>query len=271
MRDFLIRCSALGAIMTEPKSVDDHLRTPDVDAILRKTKRDDYEKELIRTLKEQSLSEGAKTEIRHLVKQEIFGFEREFSSKETEKGKLVEAEAIELLNRVRGLALVKNTERRSNAVLTGEADCFDPSGAPMLPTAKPGVRIRRGHDTKCPWSLATFPAVLAECYDQGYFWQMQGYMILWDADEWSVDYVMMPTPEHLIGRFEPPGPHQIDHLPEHLRVTSWVVQRDRTLERLIDVKVAAARRYAQQVIEEFDRLHRPPMVQVAKVEAPAPF
>ena len=247
MRDFLIRCSALGAIMTEPKNIDDHLRTPEVDAILRKTRRDDYERELIESLKQQSLSAGAKTEIRHLVKQEIFGYEREFSSKETEKGKLVEAEAIELLNRVRGLSLVKNTERRGNGVLTGEADCFD---APR----------RRGHDTKCPWSLATFPAVLEDCFDQGYFWQMQGYMILWDAEEWSVDYVMMPTPEHLIGRYEPTGPHQIDHLPEHLRVTSWVIPRDRTLERLIGIKVQAARRYAQKVIEEFDRTHAKPML-----------
>jgi hypothetical protein len=105
--------------------------------------------------------------------------------------------------------------------------------------------------------MASMPIALADCYDSGYEFQMQGYMILWDAMQWSVDYVLVNTPEDLIG-YEPPSLHIVDHIPEHLRVTSWVVERDRTLEALIRDKVAAARRYYRQVLNEFDRTHRLP-------------
>jgi len=47
-------------------------------------------------------------------------------------------------------------------------------------------------------------------------------------------------------------------LPEHLRWTSWLVNRDRKLESLIVDKVLAARRYYAQVLNEFDRAHRLP-------------
>lgn len=244
MLDLRVRCSALGGLMTEPTKIDAHLRTPEIDEIVRRTKRSDEEKALIERLKEQSLSVGAKTEIRHLVKQELFGYEREFSSKETEKGQIVEADGIALLNRLRGLTLAKNQERRTNSEMTGECDCFD-------------ALRRRGHDLKCPWSLSSFPIAEEDCYDQGYFYQAQGYMILWDADEWEINYAMLPTPEHLLGRYEPRGPHQIDHIPEHMRLTTWVIRRDPEVQRLIKIKVAAARRYARVVAENFDRTHRP--------------
>lgn len=85
MRDLLIRCSAIGRLMTEPK-----------------------------TQKEGPLSVGAKTSIREIAAQDIFGVDFEVSDKKIEKGIMVEDEAIGLLNRVRGLSLTKNTERKSN-------------------------------------------------------------------------------------------------------------------------------------------------------------
>lgn len=242
MLDLVIRCSALGGLMTEPKSVDEHLRTPDVAAILRKTKRTDEESALIAALKEESLSAGAKTHVRMLVKQELFGFDNEVSSKEMEKGNLVEAEAIQLLNRVRGLSLVKNTERRTDGFITGECDLYH-------------ATANEGRDTKCPWSLASFPIVEADFANDGYWWQAQGYMKLWNAGRWFIDYVMMPTPEHLI-RFEPRQLHVVDHIPLNMRVTSWCVPRDEAAIALIGKKVNAARRYARDVAQEFDRLHR---------------
>lgn len=243
MLDLRIRCSSLGALVTEPVHIDAHLRTPTVEDILRKTKRSDDEKAQIIYLKERSLSVGAKTQVRMLVKQELFGFEHEVSSKEMEKGKEVEGDAIEVLNRVRGLSLVKNTERRTNGTISGECDLYH-------------AERRRGHDIKCPWSLSTFPIAIADCHDLGYWWQAQGYMLLWDADEWEINYVMMDTPDRLI-RFEPIGMHSVTHLPEHQRVTTWLIKRDPEALRIINLKVAAARQYAQEVIAEFDRSHQP--------------
>lgn len=241
MRDLLIRCSSIGKLMTDPVSIDEQLRTPEIDAIIAKKKRTDEEKALLADLKARTLSEGAKTHVRSLVSQAIFGVDFEVSSKEMEKGTLMEPEAIALLNRVRGLSLSKNTERRENDWLTGECDLFD-SGA------------RRGHDLKCSWSVATFPLVIVDCEDKLYEWQMRGYMWLWDADTWEVNYVLLTTPEHL-ARWEPPSMHFVDHIPEHQRLTTWTVTRDAAKEAAMAEKVKAARNYYAEVIAEFGRLH----------------
>ena len=239
MLDFNIRCSALGGLMTEPQKIDPSFCTPDVEEIVRKTKRTDEEKALIASLKEKSLSQGAKTQVRMLVREWIFGFDNEVSSKEMEKGIEVEEEAIQVVARVYGLQLAKNTERRTNHGITGECDICAPTG----------------RDIKCPWSLGSFPICEEDATDSAYYWQAQGYMLLWDQDEWSIDYVMMPTPERLI-RYEPRQLHEVGHLPEYMRVTTWTVHRDMDAIRLIRLKVEAARKYAKEVMEEFDRTHR---------------
>lgn len=213
MSDFRIRCSSLGKIMPEPK-----------------------------TKSEGILSVGARTYIRSLAAEDIFGVTFEFSSKETEKGVEVEDESINMLNRVRGLSLVKNTERKTNDLITGEADLFD-------------VQRRRGHDLKSSWSLKTFPISVADCEDKLYEFQMRGYMMLWDADEWIVDYAMVDTPERLIG-YEPIQMHLVSHIPEHMRITSWTVRRDAEIEARIVDKVKAAKAYYLQAIDEFDRTHQ---------------
>ena len=213
MAEFLIRCSSIGKIMTEPK-----------------------------TKAEGILSVGAKTHIRELFAQDLFGVDFEVSSKHIEKGIEVEDESIALLNRVRCLSLSKNTERRRNAWITGECDLFD-------------AERKRGHDLKTSWSIQTFPVCEADCLDKLYEWQMRGYMWLWDADEWEVNYALVNTPDRLIG-WEPPHLHYVDHIAEHHRLTTWVVKRDRALEERIAEKVAAARDYYRQVVAEFDRTHQ---------------
>lgn len=211
--EILFRCSSIGKLMTEPK-----------------------------TLKEGPLSVGARTYIRELAAQEIFGVDFEVSSKEMEKGIRCEPDSIALLNRVRGLQLVKNTERRSNGIITGECDLFDSGRG-------------RGHDLKTSWSIATFPICLADCEDRLYEWQMRGYMMLWNASEWEVNYGLVNTPEDLI-RHEPMTLHFVDHIPERMRLTTWTVQRDPAKEALIAEKVTHARRYFAEVIAEFDRSHQ---------------
>lgn len=213
MRDVLFRCSSIGKLMTEPK-----------------------------TKSEGPLSVGAKTYIRQLAAQQLFGVDFEVSARTLEKGIQCESESIALLNLVRGLDLVKNAERRSNAFITGECDLFH---APR----------RRGHDIKTSWSIATFPITTADCVDKLYEWQMHGYMWLWDADEWEVNYALVNTPEDLIG-YEPLTLHFVDHIPAHQRITSWTIARDRTKELLIAEKVKHARAYYAEVLDEFDRTHQ---------------
>lgn len=212
MREILFRCSSIGRLMTEPK-----------------------------TLKEGPLSVGARTYIRELAQQEIFGIEFEFSSKETQKGIEVEDESIALLNRVRGLNLAKNAERKTNGFITGECDLFNDAE-------------RRGHDLKSSWSAKTFPGWPEDCEDKLYEWQMRGYMMLWDADEWEVNYALVDTPERLIG-YEPLQIHVVGHIPENQRLTTWLVERDAAKEEAIRVKVGHARDYYARIVKEFDEHH----------------
>lgn len=215
MRDIKFRCSSIGKLMANPTAA--AIKAGEV------------------------LSVGAKTYIRELAQQEILGIDFEFSSKETQKGLEVEDQSIALLNRVRGLSLVKNAERRTNDWLTGECDLYD-------------AERRRGHDLKSSWSAKTFPGWLVDAIDSGYEWQMRGYMMLWDADQWEVNYALVDTPERLIG-FEPIQMHLVSHIPEHQRLTSWIIERDFDKEREMVAKVKAAREYFAEVIQDFDQIH----------------
>lgn len=217
MSDLLIRCSSLGRIMTSPTAA--AIKAGEV------------------------LSAGAKTYIRRLAAESIFGVEFEVSSVQMEKGILCEQDSIDLLNRVRGLSLVKNAERKNNGIITGECDLYD-------------AKNKSGYDIKTSWSIATFPITEIECVDSDYEWQARGYMALWDADSWSIAYAMVNTPEHLI-RFEPVSMHFVDHIPEHMRLTTWAIDRDAEKEARIVEKVKHANAYFAEVIEEFAATHQP--------------
>lgn len=214
MPEIAFRASSIHRLMTEPK-----------------------------TKSEGPLSVGAKTYVRELAQQAIFGVEFTFSSKETEKGIEVEPESLALLNRVRGLSLAKNTERRTRDGLTGEPDAVDMAR---------GV----GHDLKSSWSVKTFPGWVRDCEDKTYEWQMRAYMALWDIDKWEVNYCLVDTPERLIG-YEPLDLHLVGHIPEHLRVTTWLIERDHELESKIFEKIGHATAYYYECLREFDAGHQP--------------
>lgn len=90
---FKIRCSKIGAIMTEPRS------------------------------KGAGLSETCKTYLKEWVTEQMYGNRKEFSNKYTRKGNSVEERGIEFASSVLGWGMVfKNTERKSNEWCEGEAD-----------------------------------------------------------------------------------------------------------------------------------------------------
>lgn len=253
MGELIVRCSSIGRLMAKPENADlwPDLVTLEVADIITKTKRTDAQKELLDDVRRKSLSAGGKSHVRELVREAVFGFEpAEIATRPILKGRQVEeAECIPMLSRLLGRPLTKNAERKTNGLISGECDIFE-------------AVIQHGRDIKAPYSMESMPIALADAYDSGYYFQMQGYMILWDADTWSVDYLLVNTPEDLIG-FEPQALHYVDHIPEHLRWTTWLVKRDRALQSLIEDKVHAARRYYREVITEFDRTHRPLLLEAA--------
>jgi len=204
-----IRCSSLGLIMTEPKSKSD------------------------------VLSQGAKTYIKSLAKEFVYGFNEVVTSKYMDKGLMVENDSIALYNRVMFTDFAKNEERKTNDWLTGECDIFT------------GTKII---DIKSSWSLATFPALSEEAHDNKYEWQLRGYMMLWDCNFAELAYCMIDTPDELI-KYEQLDLHQVSHINESLRLTIFKYERDLELEAKIKEKVEAAQIYFNQVIDQIGNDH----------------
>lgn len=204
-----IRASSLGLIMTAPKD------------------------------KTQILSVGAKTYIKSLAKEFVYGFEENITSKYMDKGIQVEDKSIALYNRVFGTNYVKNTVRKTNAWLTGECDVD--TGAKII-------------DVKSPWSLATFPCFKEDAHDKDYEWQLRAYMMLWDYQKAELSYCMVSTPDELI-RYEQIDLHYVDAIDESLRVTTIEYSRDLDMEELIKVKCNAAQLYFNELIEQIASEH----------------
>jgi hypothetical protein len=203
-----VRASSLSELMTDPKG------------------------------KDETLSVGAKTAIAKQAKQFVYGYDEQFSSKYTEKGILVEDRSIELLNSVTFSSHKKNTERKTNEWLTGEAD----------------IVADKIIDIKSSWSLATFPAVAADGENKAYEWQLRAYMMLWDLEQAEIAYCLVSTPDHLVG-FEDKALHYVDHIAPELRVTLIKYQRDKALEDKIKFKIDEARKYFDHVVKQISNEH----------------
>lgn len=209
MRDLIFRASSLADIMTEPKS------------------------------KGETLSVGAKTAIKKMAREFVYGFDSVVTSKYMTKGIEVEDKSIELLNSVLFTDLKKNTERKTNAWITGECDIYTPEII---------------YDIKSSWSLETFPVLAEDGEDKTYEWQARAYMMLWDVERYKVAYCLVDTPENLIG-YENKAVHQVSHIPPHLRVTFVDYERDKEKEAKIVEKVEAARVYYKQIIAQIAKEH----------------
>lgn len=204
----LFRASALSAIMTDGKGKDE-------------------------------LSVGAKTYVTKLAKEFVYGYDERITSKYMDKGIRVENASIDLLNAVKLTSYAKNTERRQNAWITGEADI---------------VATHKIIDIKSSWCLTTFPVLAEQGEDKGYEWQLRAYMMLWDKPYAEIAYCLVSTPDDLIG-WEAPSLHQVDHINRELRVTLVPYERDLVLEEKIKVKVEAARIYYEQIVREIANQH----------------
>lgn len=209
LKPLIFRASSLADVMTEPKS------------------------------KGETLSAGAKTAVIKMAREFVYGYDTSISSKYLTKGIDCEQKSIDLLNSVLFNSYQKNTERKTNDWITGEADlvCED--------------CIR---DIKTSWSLETFPVLAELGEDKTYYWQLQAYMWLYDKPKAEICYCLVNTPENLIG-YENPRIHQVEHIAPELRVTRVFYERDEKAADKIKEKVEAARAYYAQVIERIGAEH----------------
>jgi hypothetical protein len=157
-----IRCSAIGAIMTEPK-----------DAAAKKNG---------------DLSKTAKTYLIQTYIKAKYDREKDITTKEMEKGITQECEGIKMLGEFYGLELEKNELEFSNEFLTGHPDVLNEKLYEYLHL----------HDTKLSWDIWTLLANVLDPLDAGYNGQMQGYMAITGARSAEVDYILTDASERLI-------------------------------------------------------------------------
>lgn len=220
--NLLIHCSSLGLVMTEPKEKSnldiyndliaqkakqndtfDKL-TAEYDAIKNKetyTAKKKYDSliksgskiydlddkiEKIEPIKDvKKLSATCKNHLMDLFVEAKYGRIKDIKSKYLEKGTMLEEDAITIWSRLYGTYVEKNTVRKSNGYITGEVD-FPTRGQVVI------------HDTKSSWDLFSFWKTYSNGLEDIYYWQMQGYMDLWDLPEAKVIKILLDTPDKLI-------------------------------------------------------------------------
>jgi flagellar hook-basal body complex protein FliE len=193
MRQFKIRCSAIGKIMageiglTENQSAtlsEYSERKKGVGRPLTEKMEAEYERLLFK-YNNPELPAGAKTYCQEWLLSEKYNRRKDFYSKHVEKGLAVEDKAIEMLSVFlnEGVELQKNTEKKANDFIEGEYD-----------TEHDGVI----YDTKCSWDLFTFPYFDTEIPKTDYYWQLQGYMAITGKESAALVYCLIDTPQPLI-------------------------------------------------------------------------
>jgi len=157
-KEFIVRCSGIGKIMTNPKT------------------------------KSELLSKTCITYVHDWIKSqpEFYDREKNFRSKYTLKGNECENESIKFASSYYGWGDVKkNTDRKTNSFMTGEGDI---------------VLTDSVEDIKNSWSESTFPLFYNEIPIDGYGWQLQGYMELYNKPKSGLVYTLMNAPEKMIER-----------------------------------------------------------------------
>jgi hypothetical protein len=218
MTAFKIRCSAIGKIMTNPRT------------------------------KGELLSQTAKTYIEEEILRAKYGVIKQFYSRYTDKGNLVEGEAIEMASKSLELGLIwKNEEHFTNDFLTGTPDVNTDD-----------ILL----DVKSSWDATTFPFFATEIPTKDYYYQLQGYMELTGKTEALLVYCLVNTPiemvedeirrahwnahlleEDLDLRDEILKRHVFDHIPLNRRVKVFKVEKDEQVIEQIKERVELCREY----------------------------
>lgn len=215
MTDFsktLIRCSAIGMIMTESRGKtnlekyndavqllnDEHIK---YDAIVNKESKSAANKieklkkvqsevdELFKIKDNIELSDTCKTYLIQAYVLSKYGRVREIVTKQMVKGTISEEDSIELFSILENKYYQKNTDRISNEFICGTPDMFD---GETLFTSTEII------DIKSCWDLFTYLSNVESPENSNYYWQLQGYMALTGAKIGTIAYCLVNTPESLI-------------------------------------------------------------------------
>lgn len=201
------------------------------------------------------LSKTAKTHLVQVYAGLIWGVGKDIVTKQMQKGIVAEEEGITLLSRVDKKFYTKNADRKENEWVSGHCDIEE---------------VDEIIDIKLSWDAFTFLANLTEeCKDE-YFYQLQGYMWLWNKNKARISYCLVDTPEsirndekyRLLRKMDVATEENPDflkawervergmifnHISPELRVINQIVDRDEEIIAKIPEKVARAREFLQEL------------------------
>lgn len=232
----------VGALMTDPVSMDMSLLNEEEQAIYRKKNRTDEERAMVEEFWSRGLSKGAKTALTAYAREFLYGYTKLVSSKEMDKGIQCESDSIALLNQVTFKRYEKHVGRVQDDILTGECDIWVPDVETL--------------DVKTSWSLDTFPVISDDCHDSMYEWQGRAYMRLYKVKKHTVAFCMVSTPDDLITRWEQVDLHKVDHIDPAMRVTTITYEWDEKLEEKMVKKCKAAQQYLSDLVERIRQEHQ---------------
>ncbi len=243
--DLVFRCSYLHRLMGNAKTIDESLLTEEIKEIKAKKKRTDEEQKILDVLLLMTLSSGAKTLVKEMVRKQKHNAPSKFSgSKETNKGHIVEDDAIKFLMQQEFISAEKNTIRFENDWITGAPDI---------------ITKNKVIDTKCPWSYWTmeyFPEdIESKSLDAGYDWQQLGYMWLLRenkdhaqviVNDAELKFILMPTPKECMSRYDDEYLHVefVENMKPSDRISTYKIKYDESKIDLIKIKIESARKYA---------------------------
>jgi len=189
--------------------------------------------------KAEPLGETAKSYIQEKAKCDFYGLKPILENKYLSKGIANEQIGIDLVNQVRFMDFVKNTERIDVGWLTGECDINAED---------------RIIDIKCSWSFDTFPAYEEEAQKSvkkaGYDWQMRGYMMLYNKEVAEVIYCLTSTPDLLLTSWDDLTMHKVDHIEAEKRITAVRIERDLEIEEEIKKQYQIGNEYYKECINQ---------------------
>jgi hypothetical protein len=218
MTAFKVRCSALGKVMTSPRS------------------------------KSEILSQTAKTYVEEQVLLAKYGIVKTFNSRYTDKGNLVEDESIKLASEVLELGFIlKNDEHFSNEWVTGTPD---------VNTASLILDVKSSWDaTTFPFFATEIPTKDYYYQLQGYLWltNKTKALLVYCLVNTPLDMVqdeirrahwnahLLEEDLNLIDEVQ--KRHNFDHIPDNRRVKVFEVERDDEVIEQIKERVELCREY----------------------------
>lgn len=189
------------------------------------------------------ISDTAKSAIRDIVKEDLYGFRSFTGNQYTQKGNLLEDLAIEMSGKMRLRNYQKHVGRVENELITGECDVLDLKNKLII-------------DTKCTWDIGTHPFFADEAMEKvkkaGYDVQMQAYMWLYGCDVANIDFWLFPCPPELLNGWD--DIDQLVHLVEKIdireRKTTVTIERDEAVIQKIKDKVPHCQEYYEKLFAE---------------------